>query len=102
MNLPTVPRPALLAEVESAVTAELPRSYAVAEVTGPRKDEAAARVPIALGRGTNLLGPVELLRRRVAEYRAAGVTTFQAKLSGSLDERLATLATLIEICEEPA
>lgn len=35
---------ALLAEVEAAVAAELPAAYEVAEVTGPRGDEAAVRV----------------------------------------------------------
>jgi F420-dependent oxidoreductase-like protein len=65
-----------------------------------RREEAGERVPVELGRRTNLLGPVDVLRARVAEYRAVGVTTLQAKLSGTLDERLATLATLIEICEE--
>jgi F420-dependent oxidoreductase-like protein len=67
-----------------------------------RREEAADRVPIDLGRRTNLLGPVDVIRRRVAEYAAVGVTTLQAKLSGSLDERLATLATLIDVCEETA
>jgi hypothetical protein len=38
----------------------------------------------------------------VRQYRDVGVTTLQAKLSGSLDDRLATLATLIGICEEAA
>jgi hypothetical protein len=67
-----------------------------------RREEAADRVPIALGRGTNLLGPPDVIRRRVQLYRDAGVTTLQAKLSGSLDDRLATLAALIGICEEAA
>ena len=65
-----------------------------------RRDEAADRVPIELGRGTNLLGPVSVVRERVARYRDVGVTTLQAKLSGSLDERLATLATLLDVCGE--
>lgn len=64
-----------------------------------RREEAADRVPLDLGRRTNLLGPPDVIRRRLALYRAAGVTTLQAKLSGSLDERLATLARLIELCE---
>jgi hypothetical protein len=41
----------LLAQVEAAVAAELPTRYEVAEVTGPRKVEAAARVQaLVLGR----------------------------------------------------
>jgi F420-dependent oxidoreductase-like protein len=67
-----------------------------------RREQAADRVPLDFGRRTNLLGPPELVRRRIALYRAAGVTTLQAKLTGSLDERLATLATLLELCAEPA
>lgn len=63
-----------------------------------RREEAADRVPVELGRGTNLLGPPEVVRERVAAYAAAGVTTLQAKTTGSLDERLATLATLVELC----
>ena len=65
-----------------------------------RREEAADRVPIELGRRTNLLGPPAAVRERLRLYRAAGVTTFEAKLSGTLDERLATLAQLIELCDE--
>jgi F420-dependent oxidoreductase-like protein len=67
-----------------------------------RREEAADRVPLELGRRTNLLGPPEVVRERIALYRAAGVTTLQAKLTGSVDERLATLATLLESSAEPA
>src|SRR4051794_26836824 len=66
------------------------------------RDRAADRVPLDFGRRTNLLGPAELVRERIALYRAAGVSTLQAKLTGSLDERLATVGTLIELCAEPA
>jgi alkanesulfonate monooxygenase SsuD/methylene tetrahydromethanopterin reductase-like flavin-dependent oxidoreductase (luciferase family) len=59
-------------------------------------------VPVDLGRRTNLLGPPEVVAERIAAYRAAGVTTLQAKLTGSLEERLATLGTLLELCAEPA
>jgi len=67
-----------------------------------QRKRAAERVPLDLGRRTNLLGPPELVRRRIALYRAAGVTTLQAKLAGSLDERLITLGTLLELCAESA
>lgn len=64
-----------------------------------RREEAADRVPLDLGRRTNLLGPPDVIRERLGRYRAAGVTTLQAKLDGSLDERLDTLGRLIELCE---
>ncbi|CCG04192.1 LLM class flavin-dependent oxidoreductase [Blastococcus saxobsidens] len=66
------------------------------------REGAADRVPLDIGRRTNLLGPREVLRERIALYRAAGVTTLQAKLTGSLDDRLTTLGTLLELCAEPA
>jgi F420-dependent oxidoreductase-like protein len=65
-----------------------------------RRDEAAARVPSDIGRRTNLLGPPDVIRQRLKLYSAAGVSTLQAKLAGSIDERLATLAQLIELCAE--
>ena len=66
------------------------------------RERAADRVPLDLGRRTNLLGPRAVVAERIARYRAAGVTTLQAKLTGSLDERLATLGELLELCAEPA
>src|SRR3954464_12778229 len=62
-----------------------------------RREQAADRVPLDLGRRTNLLGPPEVVRERIARYRAAGVTTLQAKLTGTLDERLTTLGMLLEV-----
>lgn len=64
------------------------------------RDEAADHVPVDLGRRTNLLGPPEVVRERLAHYRAAGVTTLQAKLDGPLEQRLATLETLLGLCAE--
>jgi F420-dependent oxidoreductase-like protein len=66
------------------------------------RDRAAERVPVDLGRRTNLLGPPTTVRERIAVYRAAGVGTLQAKLTGSLDERLTTLGTLLDLCAEPS
>jgi F420-dependent oxidoreductase-like protein len=63
-----------------------------------QREQAAERVPIELGRRTNLLGTEPMIAQRVAVYASVGVTTLQAKLNGSLDERLATLATLLDIC----
>ena len=65
-----------------------------------RREEAADRVPIDFGRRTNLLGPPDVISERLRQYQRAGVTTLQAKLAGSLDERLATLAHLIELCDD--
>lgn len=61
------------------------------------REQAADRVPIELGRRTNLLGPRDLVGERLEAYRAAGVDVLQAKLSGTLDERLTTLGTLLEL-----
>ena len=60
-------------------------------------DEAAERVPVELGFRTNLLGPPAVVAERLRLYRDAGVTTLQAKLSGSLDEQLATLGQLLDL-----
>lgn len=61
-----------------------------------RREEAAARVPIELGRDTNLLGPLDAIRDRLRVYRDVGITAVQAKLAGSASERLDTLAGLID------
>jgi hypothetical protein len=39
-----------------------------------------------------------VLAERIALHLAAGVGTLQAELTGTLDERLTTLATLLELC----
>ncbi|MGH9059355.1 MAG: LLM class flavin-dependent oxidoreductase, partial [Acidimicrobiales bacterium] len=65
-----------------------------------KREEAADRVPVDLGRRTNLLGTPEMVRERLKLYRAVGIGTIQAKLSGSMDRQLATLATLIDVCAQ--
>jgi F420-dependent oxidoreductase-like protein len=60
-----------------------------------RRDEAADRVPLELGRQTNLLGPPAVITDRLRAYRDAGVSTLQAKLAGDTTSRLDTLAQLI-------
>lgn len=62
-----------------------------------RRDEAADRVPLALGSQTNLLGPPAVIAGRLRAYRDAGVSTLQAKLSGDPSARLDTLAQLIDL-----
>ncbi len=59
---------------------------------------AAARVPIEIGLGTNLIGPPEVVGERLRAYRDAGVTTLRVGPTGhTLDEQLAGLATLIDL-----
>jgi F420-dependent oxidoreductase-like protein len=65
-----------------------------------RRDEAAQRVPIELGMNTNLLGPPSAIRERLRTYHAAGITTVQAKLSGSATEQLDTLGQLIDLAAD--
>ena len=65
-----------------------------------RRHEAAERVPIELGMNTNLLGSPGAIRDRLRTYRAAGITTVQAKLSGSRTEQLDTLGHLIDVAAE--
>ena len=62
-----------------------------------RREDAAARVPLALGRETNLLGPADDVKRQLRQYRDLGITTLQAKLAGTFDEQLATLGQLIDL-----
>ena len=65
-----------------------------------RRDEAAARVPIEIGLHTNLLGTPEMVAERVRRYREAGITTLQAKLSGTVQQRLDTVAQLVDVVTE--
>ncbi len=43
---------------------------------------AAARVPLEIGLGTNLIGPPATVRRRLAEFERGGVTTLRVNLTG--------------------
>ena len=65
-----------------------------------RRNEAAARVPIEIGLHTNLLGTPAMIAERVRLYRDAGVTTLQAKLSGTAQQRLDTVAQLVDVVRE--
>ncbi len=62
-----------------------------------KHDEAAAQVPLELGRRTNLLGPADTIAERLRRYRDVGVSTIQAKLTGDLDTRVATLGQLLDV-----
>src|SRR6201993_3480774 len=57
---------------------------------------AAARVPIEIGLGTNLIGPPDVVRERLRAYRDCGVTTLRVSLvGGGLPDRVADLAVLV-------
>jgi F420-dependent oxidoreductase-like protein len=62
-----------------------------------RREEAADRVPLELGTATNLIGTPAMMTERLRLYRAAGITTLQAKLTGDRTAKLDTLAQLIEL-----
>jgi F420-dependent oxidoreductase-like protein len=66
-----------------------------------RREAAAARIPDELVLKTNLIGTDEMVRERLRVHRRAGVNTLQVNPDGqTLDERLATLARLIELVKE--
>ncbi len=65
-----------------------------------RREEAADRVPIEIGMHTNLLGTAPMIKERLRRYRAAGITTLQAKISGKPNEQLDTIAQLIDLVHE--
>jgi alkanesulfonate monooxygenase SsuD/methylene tetrahydromethanopterin reductase-like flavin-dependent oxidoreductase (luciferase family) len=62
-----------------------------------RREEAADRVPLDIGAHTNLLGTPAMVKERLRLYAAAGITTLQAKLTGDGQEKLDTLAQLIDL-----
>jgi F420-dependent oxidoreductase-like protein len=65
-----------------------------------RREEAADRVPLALGLHTNLIGPPPVIRERLRLYRNAGITTLEVKLTGDTTERLDTLSQLVSLVAE--
>ena len=65
-----------------------------------KREEAADRVPLDLGAKTNLLGTPSMVLERLRIYRDAGITTLQAKLGGSVPQRLDALAQLIDLVKE--
>jgi F420-dependent oxidoreductase-like protein len=65
-----------------------------------RRDEAAGRVPLEIGLGTNLLGTPAMVKDRLRLYRAAGITTLQGKLAGDVRSKLDSLALLIDLVNE--
>jgi F420-dependent oxidoreductase-like protein len=66
-----------------------------------QREAAAARIPDELVLKTNLIGTEEMVRERLRTHRHAGVNTLQVNPDGqTLDERLATLARLVELVRE--
>src|SRR5256886_1960896 len=66
-----------------------------------QREAAAARIPDELVLKTNLIGTEDMVRERLRTHRHAGVNTLQVNPDGqSLDERLATLARLVELVKE--
>ena len=68
-------------------------------VAGDR-DAAAARVPIEIGLGTNLVGPPATIRDRLVDYERSGVTTLRVGVNGNLDRKLADLERLVTLAAE--
>ncbi len=67
-----------------------------------QREAAAAHVPDELVLKTNLLGTEDMIRERLRIYQAAGVTTLRVEPDGNtLDERITTLARLIELIKTP-
>ena len=66
-----------------------------------QREAAVARIPDELVLKTNLIGTEDMVRERLRAHRQAGVNTLQVDPDGeTLDERLATLARLVELVEE--
>lgn len=62
------------------------------------REAAADRVPVAIGSGTNLLGPAEIIAQRLRDYEACGVNTLRVQVSGeTLDERVDNLGQLMDL-----
>ncbi len=67
-----------------------------------QRDAAAARVPDELVLKTNLLGTADMIRERLRVYQSVGVTTLRVEPDGhTLDERITTLARLMELVKAP-
>jgi hypothetical protein len=62
---------------------------------------AAARVPVEIGLGTNLIGPPDVIRGRLRAYRDCGVTTLRVSpVASDLHGRIAALGTLVDLASE--
>ncbi len=64
------------------------------------RDAAAARVPLEIGLGTNLVGPPRVIVQRLIDYERAGVTTLRINLHRPFDQLIADLETLAGLVAE--
>jgi F420-dependent oxidoreductase-like protein len=65
------------------------------------REAAAARVPIGIGLGTNLIGPPDVIRGRLRAYRDCGVTTLRVNPIGrDFHECITGLGTLIDLVND--
>jgi hypothetical protein len=65
------------------------------------REAAAARVPIEIGLGTNLIGPPSVVRMRLRAYRDCGVTTLRVTpAAADLRESIAVLGTLVDLAKD--
>jgi alkanesulfonate monooxygenase SsuD/methylene tetrahydromethanopterin reductase-like flavin-dependent oxidoreductase (luciferase family) len=61
-------------------------------------DGARNRVPVAIGLGTNLIGPPDVIRDRLRRYAEAGVDTLRLNPMGDdLDTQLDGLGRLLDL-----
>jgi len=67
--------------------------------TGDRAG-AAARVPIDIGLGTNLVGPPHVIRQRLVDYERAGVTTLRINLNRPFDRLVSELEILLDLAAD--
>ena len=72
--------------------AEVQRLWAAGD-----REAAAARVPVEIGLGTNLVGPPEVIHDRLVEYERSGVTTLRVGVDGTFDQKIDALETLIAL-----
>ena len=64
------------------------------------REAAAARVPVAIGLGTNLIGPPHMVRDRLVAYERSGVTTLRIGVNGDFDKVITDLERVIAIAAE--
>jgi F420-dependent oxidoreductase-like protein len=65
-----------------------------------KKEEAAAKIPRSYLESASLVGPRSFVQERVAAYAESGVTHLQLGLSGSLEQKLATVEAMRALVDE--
>jgi F420-dependent oxidoreductase-like protein len=76
--------------------AEVQRLWAAGD-----REAAAARVPVEIGLGTNLIGPPDVVRMRLRAYRDCGVTTLRVQpVASGLRESIEVLGTLVDLASD--